>query len=138
MANQKPLIIDGGTTKRLPSGDTLTVAALIAERKVSARTSATSPAASDSRTLYTNEGTSSQVGFTLPGAVAGLEYTFVVQDADGIQITAASGDTIRVGASVSTSGGTATSSTIGDSLQIVALNTTEWFATSVVGSWTLA
>lgn len=112
--------------------------ALVAQMAVEARTAATSPAASDSRKAYTNEGATSQVAVTLPAAAAGLEYTFIIQDTDGIQITAAAGDTIRQAASVSASGGTATSTTIGDTLTLLAINSTEWIAIASHGTWTLA
>jgi hypothetical protein len=108
------------------------------EVPVSAQTAANvSPTASDSRTAYTNEGASAEVNFNLPDAVPGLEYTFIVQDADGIQITAAAGDTIRIAGTVSASGGTAEATTIGNVIKLMAINTTEWIAVSVVGTWTV-
>jgi hypothetical protein len=113
-------------------------AGLKTQHVVAPRTSATSPAAADSRTVYTNEGTASQLAVTLPAAVAGLSYTFVVQDTDGIQLTAAAGDTIRVAGSVSSSGGTATASAVGDTITIIAINATEWIAIASHGTWTLA
>lgn len=114
------------------------VRALFAEVAVNPQTAANvSPAVTDSRTAYTNEGATAEVNFNLPTAVAGLQYTFIVQDTDGIQITANTGDTIRVAGSVSASGGTAESTTIGNILTLLAINDTEWFATSVVGTWTL-
>jgi hypothetical protein len=111
---------------------------VFAEVFVSPQTAANvSVAATDSRTTYTNESTTAQVNFNLPGAVAGLEYTFIVQDADGIQITAATGDTIRNGATVSAAGGTAASTTIGNVIKLTAINATEWITTSVIGTWTI-
>jgi hypothetical protein len=125
----------GTASKRFSS---LHVRAAFAEISVSPQTAANvSPATSDSRTAYTNEGATAEVNFNLPSAAAGLEYTFIVQDADGIQVTAASGDTIRVAGSVSASGGTAEATTIGNVLKLIAINATEWVAISVIGTWTV-
>lgn len=85
--------------------------------------------------VLTNEGATAQNYHTLPGAVAGLAYTFINQDTDNMRITAAAGDTIRFGSTVSSSGGFVTSTAKGDSMTLVAVNTTEWYATSVVGTW---
>jgi hypothetical protein len=105
---------------------------------VVAKTQAVSPysvTAAESGRLFTNEGATASVTFSLPTAVAGLTYTFVVQDADGIIVDAATGDTIQVAASVSATSGNATSTTIGSSLTLTAINATEWVATSMLGSW---
>jgi len=95
-------------------------------------------AAAGSGIVTTNEGTTVRNYNTLPAAAAGLHFTFIVQDADGMRITAGTGDTIRVAASVSTSGGYAENSTVGSVLTLVAVNATEWIATTTVGTWTLA
>jgi len=93
--------------------------------------------AAEVRKVLTNEGTTAANYHTLPTAVAGLEYSFVVQDADGIRVTAAAGDTIRIAASVSGTAGHIDSTTIGDSVTLVAINDTEWVATNLVGAgWT--
>lgn len=110
---------------------------IVGQTFVSPQTATTSPAAADSRTAYTNEGAAAQVNFNLPTAAANLEYTFVVQDTDGIQITAATGDTIRVAGSVSATAGTAAATTIGNVLRLLAINATEWIAVSVIGTWTV-
>lgn len=94
--------------------------------------------AGDSGTLYTNEGAAAQIVFNLPTAAANLRYTFIVQDADGIQVVASAGDTIRIAAGVSSVAGTATSTTIGSVIEIIAINATEWIAISSVGVWVLA
>ena len=73
----------------------------------------------------------------LPSAAAGLDFSFMVQDADGIRVTAATGDTIRVGTALSGVAGKIESTTIGSSVRLIALNATEWMAVSMVGSWTV-
>jgi hypothetical protein len=90
----------------------------------------------DSNTYYTNEGATALGVFNLPTAVANLKYTFIVQDSDGIKVVANTGDTIRVGGVVSGTAGYTTSTNIGDVVTLVAINATEWVATSIVGSWT--
>ncbi len=91
----------------------------------------------DSNTYYTNEGATALGVFNLPTAVAGYVYTFIVQDADGIKVVANTGDTIRGAGVVSASAGYATSTIIGDTITLVAINATEWIATSLIGSWSI-
>jgi len=93
--------------------------------------------AGESGKLFTNEGVGALNCHTLPTAVAGYNYTFVVQDANGIKVTAAAADTIRVGGVVSKAAGYVTSTTVGDSLTIASINATEWVATSIIGTWTV-
>lgn len=87
--------------------------------------------------VYTNEGTTAQNYRTLPSAAAGYEFTFVVQDADGIRVVAAAGDTIRIAGTASATAGYAQSTTIGSALTLVAINATEWVAISSLGTWTI-
>jgi hypothetical protein len=116
--------------KRIVTPSTITAGTLVA-----AKTSAYPVVATEPRTLFTNEGASAGVTFTLPTAVANLSYTFVVQDADGVTITAASGDTIRFAGTVTAAAGSIASTTIGSTITLVAINATEWIAISVVGTW---
>lgn len=89
----------------------------------------------ESNAHFTNEGAAAKIVFNLPTAAANLKYTFIVQDADGIDITAATGDTIRRDTSVTATGGTITSTSIGSTITLVAINATEWIATEIVGTW---
>lgn len=91
--------------------------------------------AAQSGTVFTNEGASALGTFNLPTAAANLIYTFVVQDSDGIKIVANTGDTIRISASASASAGNATSTVIGSTVTIVAINATEWISISTNGTW---
>lgn len=90
---------------------------------------------SDNGNLFTNEGATAIVPFVLPTAVAGYRFGFIVQDADGIRVTAATGDTIRDGASVSGAAGKIESTAIGSAIEIIALNATEWFVINKTGTW---
>lgn len=93
--------------------------------------------AADSGKLFTNEGAAAEVEFNLPAAAPGLEFSFVVQDVDGVQVNAAAGDTIRIAASVSAAAGLIEATAIGNAVKLKAINATEWVATSVVGTWTV-
>ena len=92
-----------------------------------------------SNTLYVNSASASVLSnITLPGAsvsdgAGGL--TACVVDADGIKITAAAGDFIYIGTSASTSGGYIQSTAIGSCVSIKALDTTNWMATELTGTW---
>jgi hypothetical protein len=86
----------------------------------------------------TNEGAGAKAYNTLPTAVAGLQFTFVVQDADGLRVTAGAGDTIRIAASACPAAGYVESTTIGDAVTLLAINSTEWVAVSYVGTWTVS
>ncbi len=102
---------------------------------VSIKTTAYSVLSSDVGKKFTNEGASASVAFTLPTAVANLEYTFYVQDGDGLSVIAAAGDTIRIETLVTAAAGNVSSSTIGSSVTLKAINATEWVAISAIGSW---
>lgn len=79
-------------------------------------------------------GETNDVTFTLPGAAAGLSYTFVVGTAGKkVTLQAASGDTVDG----SSAGGTTWSDTLGDSITVLAVNTTTWVAISKLGTWTV-
>jgi len=81
----------------------------------------------ESGRLFTNEGASAIIVHTLPTAVAGLQYSFTVQDADGIRVTANTDDTIRLDGVVSAAAGTIESTEIGASIHVLAINAIEWF-----------
>ncbi len=94
----------------------------------------------DRGNFFTNEGASALIVFNLPTAVlntttGGYQYTFYVQDVDGLQVVAAAGDTIRVNTNVSAAAGNIQSIVIGSCITIVCINATEWVASAVVGSW---
>lgn len=86
-------------------------------------------------TLYSNEGAAAEANFVLPSAVANLRVGFVCQDNSGIKVTAAAGDTIAIGASVSAAAGNVASTVPGSVVELVCINATEWVATSSTGTW---
>lgn len=93
-------------------------------------------AANESGTCYTNEAATAKNYESLPTAAAGYRFRFCCQDADGIRITAAGGDTIRVIDKVTAAAGYIESTTIGSVVLLEAINATEWFAMSIHGVWT--
>lgn len=90
----------------------------------------------ESRTAFTNEGATAANYHTLPTASAGLVFEFVVQDADGMRIVAGAGDTLRVIDKVTAAAGYIESTTIGSVVRLMAINATEYVATSIHGVWT--
>lgn len=88
-----------------------------------------------SGTLYSNEGATAISPFVLPTAVAGLRFGFIVQDADGIRVTASAGDTIQIVGSVSGVAGKIESTTIGSTIYLMAINATQWVALYDLGTW---
>jgi len=89
----------------------------------------------DNGYLFGNNGAVARQDYTLPSAATGYNYSFVVNDADGIRITAAAGDTIRMGPKVTAAAGYIESTTIGSTVTLVAINATEWIATTWNGTW---
>lgn len=95
--------------------------------------------ASESGTVLTNEGATAENYHTLPDAASGYQFTFIVQDTDGIRITAAAGDTIRpiAGTAASGAGGFIRCATAGAFITLVSINATEWIAIGSAGVWTI-
>jgi hypothetical protein len=77
---------------------------------------------------------------TLPASPSqGDVINIAVDTASAVVIQANTGQTIRLGNITSTTAGTATSSAIGDSLQLVYRSAnSEWFSVSSTGNWLLA
>lgn len=90
---------------------------------------------SESGKLFNNVGIGAQNRQELPTAVGGLVYRFYNGDADGIRIDVASADEIYDGTGTGTNIST---STIGNYLELTAVDATRWVVTNVVGTWTLA
>lgn len=91
--------------------------------------------ATESGTVLTNEGTTAANYHTLPTAVAGYWFCFIVQDADGLRVTCATGDTIRLAGSVSATAGYAESTTIGDMIEGFSVNAAEWICSFTGTGW---
>ena len=93
---------------------------------------------SESGKVITNEGSTATNYNTLPTAVAGQEFTFVRADAsDDIRITAAAGDMIVVGGTVTKAAGYIESTARWDSVHLIAIDEAYWYAIASYGTWTV-
>jgi hypothetical protein len=91
---------------------------------------------SETTTCFTNEGAASGITFMLPAAVKNLNYTFFMQNSNQMTVQAQSGNTIRIGLDVTSSGGTISGFDTGSSIKLVAINASEWVCLSLpTGSW---
>lgn len=89
----------------------------------------------ESGKVFTNEGALAKVGFTLPTAAAGLVFTFIVQDTDGIRVVANAGDTIGKVGTVTGAAGNVDSTTQRAVIRMRAINATEWITEIELGTW---
>lgn len=107
---------------------------------VEAHTASDTLTATETGSVHTNYGATGDIVLTLPSAEAGLEFEFKVMAAYKITVTAASGDTIRLGTSSATStGGSVWADAVGESVRLTALDATQWVTTggtAAVGTWT--
>lgn len=108
-------------------------------RAVYRRAASLSLKPSQSQQLISNAGATALVMITLPSPTEGLEFEFLVADADGIKVQVATGATaiasrIYFGGGVSADGGFIQSTTIGSTLKLVCHNTS-WFVTASGGTW---
>lgn len=93
---------------------------------------------SDSGGLFTNGEAVASVTFSLPAAAPGLTYKFFVTTNQNFVIDAAGSDTIRLGASVTASGGNLTSNTVGNSLELGYVGVGQWGVVGKEqGTWTV-
>jgi len=78
--------------------------------------------------------------YPMPATAAQGEMVIVVADTAGaVVLDCPASNFIRVGSSITSSGGTATSNAIGDSLTLrYRASSLTWEATSAIGTWTLA
>lgn len=113
---------------------------LVYQRLVEANTAVSGApnalATTESNKVLTNEAATAANYHTLPAAAAGLTFTFIVADGDGMRIVAGSGDSIRLGNKVTAAAGYVESTTIGDTVTIMAINGDEWVMVSGHGTWT--
>lgn len=102
------------------------------------KTSAYPVVSADGNKIFTNSGAGGQVIFTLPAAAANLgPFTFVVSTAQNVQVLAVGDDTIRLAATASAAAGHIDNATIGGSVTLIAIDGIQWFATALMGTWTV-
>lgn len=107
----------------------------VGQKDVRTRTTATQLLVADSGACITNKGASAKVEVTLPSAVAGLVFTFLIEDTDGIKVIAATGDTLCVHGDISAAGGDSESFLVGDWIYFVATDSTAWLSNGFEGLW---
>ena len=96
----------------------------------------------ESGSTHTNTNETALVTLTLPSAsigTIGTWYVFMCDDADGLKIQADSGDYIRIGSSLSISGGYVQTNTIGATVALTCIKQNHWYAEYGVdlGNWTV-
>lgn len=110
------------------------IASFYMGRVVMAKSGAYSIPFSESNAVYVN---TAAFAPTLPAPVANMVYTFLVNSATAVSITASGGATIRDGATVSAANGTAVSSSVGDYITLLAVDARHWVVIGKAGSWTI-
>ncbi len=89
--------------------------------------------------VFTNYGDSDGASVTLPSINTtneGCEFTFMVVANQTFTITAASGQGIRIAGTQSADGASISANTVGNAVTLVAISGPDWYAKSVVGTWT--
>lgn len=105
-------------------------------------TSAHTLVASESGIAFNNIGCTSREDFTLPAPTVGVVYTFVCMDTDGLRIILPAGTSLILISSLSTSTGTGggylDTTTIGNTVTLLCVSSTQWMAISITGggAWT--
>ena len=94
---------------------------------------------SESGKTFTNIGATAENHHNLPSLDSvndtSTVYTFIVSDADGMQINAQGNDTISIGGSTSGAAGDISTTTTGSVVTLKAISATEWVAISSTGTW---
>lgn len=123
-------ILGGPGVTTSGSGSTLTINSVVF----------TDQAGSTSVTSDSGSFATAAITLTLPAVPAqGELLEFVCTSASALVLDAPSTHLIRIGASITSAGGTMTSNAIGDSVTLrYRASDTTWYATSVIGTWTPA
>lgn len=123
-------ILGGPGVTTSGSGSTLTINSVVFTDQ-----GGTTSVTSDSGSFAT-----AAITLTLPAVPAQGELVqFVCTSASALVVDAPSTHLIRIGSLVTSAGGTATSTAIGDSLTLrYRTSDTTWYATSVIGTWLIA
>jgi hypothetical protein len=90
----------------------------------------------DRNKIFTNEGAAAEIAFTFHADAIG-PFTFIIQDSDGLKLTAPAGKTIRAAGEVSIAAGYVKAATVGNVIRIVRINSTEFIAMDLMGTWTV-
>lgn len=136
--NNSTVLGNTSTTATYLQGNVYAIGGLLSTRVLLAKTTNYTATTANLGTVFSNFGTSQQVTNTLPSAVAGYTYTFLVEATNGVQVVAAAGNRIQIAASQSADGGNIVSTNIGNVVTLcVGASGTNWFAISHEGTWTV-
>lgn len=91
----------------------------------------------DANKMFTNTGAGGAVNLTLP-VLQGLEFTFYIDAAQTLTITAPASTTIRVAGSVTSAAGNISANTVGNCITLKCISSTQWVAVSQEGTWTVS
>ncbi|MDQ3803668.1 MAG: hypothetical protein M3416_07545 [Acidobacteriota bacterium] len=110
--------------------------ALLAKRRVSAKTAGYTVTAAETDTVFTNAGAGAGITFTLPAPSAGLQYTFVVAAAQSLTVVPGTpaAEAINNAGTVDADDSVA-SSTAGHTVTLTAIDSATWVVTSITGTW---
>jgi hypothetical protein len=107
---------------------------------VSAKTTSYTITATEGNRCFTNAGATAGVTFTLPDASSanvGFHCYFLLEAAQSLTVQANGSNFIRIGTALSGSHGSATTSTIGNTLHLVCTQSGMWVALGHHGDWTV-
>jgi len=105
-------------------------------------TSAHTLATNESGIVFNNIGCTSREDFTLPSPTTGVWYTFICMDTDGLRVLLPAGSSViqlsGLTTSTGTGGGYIDTATIGNTVTLICVSSTQWIAVSITGSgaWT--
>lgn len=88
--------------------------------------------ADQSGTLFVLRPLTAKRTLTLPGAVAGLEFDFLIADTDSLRIMTATGDSLITSAGVASK----TATSVAGTIRLVAMDTVRWIMLYTLGTWT--
>lgn len=103
------------------------------KRDVVVKASSYSAKATDSGKIFSNYGATGQVIIDLPAAEEGLTYTFVVSTNSSMKIRPASAAS-RIMGLTDANNNSITSSTVGNTITVIATQTSEWFVEKYYGT----
>ncbi len=91
----------------------------------------------DNAKVFTNEGASGAITFSLPAATVGQRYSFVVKAAQELRIDPNGTETIALDTGVQQAAGAyITANAIGERIDVECVKAGEWDTKSPVGTWT--
>jgi hypothetical protein len=91
----------------------------------------------ESNRTFLASNTSAMTQVSLPAAAVGYVFKFIVTAAQGLRIRAFTGDTIRIGSTVTAAAGYIQSTTLGDYIELFATSSGGWYARSPIQGWTI-